>query len=133
MDAVDFMEYYPGDEYVDWWAVNVFCNNADKNPFISQFIKEAANHKKPVMIAESTPRYVGSGQGEGSWQKWYKPYFNLILKYPHIKAFCYINATWNNWPGKSFKHDCRIQSNEFITSNYKIILSDSRYISASKK
>lgn len=133
LDAVDFMEYYPGDEYVDWWAVNVFCNNADKNPFINKFIKEAVNHKKPVMIAESTPRYIGSIHGEKSWEEWYSPYFKLIFNYSHVKAFCYINASWYKYPDKSFQFDCRIQKNSFVMSKYLKILSDQRFINAHKK
>jgi len=133
LDAKDYMEFYPGDEYVDWWAINVFCNFADKHDFINSFIQDAAKHKKPVMIAESTPRYLGSIDGEISWTKWYEPYFNLILKYPNIKAFCYISASWDKYPDKSFKFDCRIQSNTFIASRYKQALSDQRLINANKK
>lgn len=127
------MAYYPGDEYVDWWAINIFCNNAENNAFINQFIQDAAKHNKPVMIAESTPRYVGSIKGEASWKNWYEPYFNLISRYHHIKAFCYINASWDKYPDKSFKFDCRIQNNAFITSKYEQVLSDPRFINANKK
>ena len=133
LDARDYMEYYPGDDYVDWWAINVFCNYAAKHHFINSFIQDAEKHKKPVMIAESTPRYVGSGQGDESWQKWYEPYFNLISEYPHIKAFCYINASWKNWPGKSFSHDCRIQINDYLASKYKYTLSNSMFIHSRDK
>ncbi len=133
LDAIDFMEYYPGDEYVDWWAVNIFRNNADADPFIDQFIKEAAKHKKPVMIAESTPRYIGSIHGENSWEAWYDPYFKLLFKYNHVKAFCYINASWYKYPDKSFQFDCRIQKNPLIKSKYSEIISDTRFINADKK
>jgi len=133
LDAKDYLEYYPGDEYVDWWGINVFCNDADKSPFINDFVQEAAKHRKPVMIAESTPRYVGSVGGEVAWKKWYQPYFNLIHKYPHLKAFCYVNASWKNYPDRSFKHDCRIQSNTFITSIYRQLLSNSKFINANNK
>jgi glycosyl hydrolase family 26 len=133
LDARDYMDYYPGDEYVDWWAINIFCNNADNNAFINQFIQDAAKHNKPVMIAESTPRYIGSIKGEASWENWYEPYFNLISRYRHIKAFCYINASWDKYPDKSFKFDCRIQNNAFITSKYEQVLSEPRFINANKK
>jgi hypothetical protein len=130
LDAKDYLEYYPGDEYVDWWGINIFCNNSDENKFIARFLMDAKRHRKPVMIAESTPRYVGSRQGKESWQKWYEPYFNLILKYPQLKAFCYINASWKNYPDKSFKYDCRIQSNTFVASKFRQKLSKSRFINA---
>ncbi len=128
LDAEDFTEYYPGDEYVDWWAINVFNNDADKDEFINKFIKEAAKHNKPVMIAESTPRYIGAGHGKESWNIWYKPYFDLLSKYGHIKAFCYINASWEDYYDKTFKHDCRIQINTYVKTNYKTVLSDPKFI-----
>ena len=118
LDARDFMDYYPGDDYVDWWAVNVFVNNADQDAFINSFIQLAAVHQKPVMIAESTPRYVGSTGGEVAWNLWYQPFFRLIANYPHVKAFCYINASWTGYPDPTFVYDCRIQSNAFVASRY---------------
>jgi hypothetical protein len=133
LDAHDFIEYYPGDEYVDWWAINVFTNDADEDDFINTFIKKAERHRKPVMIAESTPRYIGSVQGEKSWEIWYKPYFNLISRYRYVKAFCYINASWKNFPDKSFNFDSRIQNNEFVATKYREILSDQKFIQANKK
>lgn len=128
LDAEDYIDYYPGDDYVDWWAINVFRNDADDDAFISAFVKEAERRKKPVMIAESTPRSIGAGQGEESWNKWYKPYFNLLSQYRHIKAFCYINASWKNFYDKTFNRDCRIQINNYVTTKYKTVLSDPQFI-----
>jgi hypothetical protein len=130
LDAGNYIEYYPGDEYVDWWAISIFGNHADKDAFLNSFIQDAQRHKKPVMIAESTPRFVGSGQGETSWRKWYVPYFTLISKSRHVKAFCYINASWKDYPDRSFTFDCRIQSNPFVAANYRRVLSDPRFIHA---
>jgi len=128
LDAVDYMEYYPGDEYVDWWAVSVFDNNADQSEFLNAFIKDAARHRKPVMIAESTPRYIGSIGGRQSWEKWYQPLFDLVFTYPHIKALCYINASWANYPDKTFQYDARIQSDSYVSKRFGSILSDKRFI-----
>ncbi len=128
LDAGDYLDYYPGDEFVDWWAINIFENFADRNEFVNAFIQDAANHHKPVMIAESTPRYVGAGQAVNSWQQWYEPYFNLISQYPHIKAFCYINASWHNYPDRSFAYDCRIQINQYVKNAYSRMLSDPKFI-----
>lgn len=133
LDERGFHAYYPGDEYVDWWGINVFNNNADQDAFIELFIREAAKHKKPIMIAESTPRYVGSVGGESAWKNWYSPYFNLISKYPHIKAFCYINASWKDYPDRTFALDCRIQSNSFVNAKYRELLSSRKFINAKPK
>jgi hypothetical protein len=130
LDAHDYLDYYPGDGYVDWWGINVFINDADRDTFIGQFIREAAKHKKPVMIAESTPRYIGSVGGETAWMNWYAPYFNLLSKYPHIKAFCYINASWKNYPDRTFAFDCRIQSNTYVNDRYRQKMSSGIFINA---
>lgn len=128
LDAQDFMDYYPGDEYVDWWAVSVFVNDADRDPFLNRFIQSAAQHRKPVMIAEATPRHVGSVGGVSSWAQWYQPAFKLLLAYSHIKAFCYINASWENYPDRSFLYDARIQSDGFIAERFGAMLADPRFI-----
>ena len=128
LDATDYMTFYPGDDYVDWWGVSVFVNDADNDPFLNEFIRAAAEHRKPVMVAEATPRYVGAGAGERSWNRWYKPVFDLMFAYPHIKAFCYINASWENYPDRTFLYDARIQSNKFVAERFRSMMSDSRFI-----
>ena len=133
LDAQDFMDYYPGNNYVDWWAINIFSDYSEKDQFINFFVKEAEIHQKPVMIGESTPRYIGSVGGQVSWDMWYQSYFNLIFRYPHIKAFCYINASWKDYPDKTFAFDCRIQSNKFVAIRYKKALSNQTFIHADKK
>jgi len=128
LDAEDYLDYYPGDEYVDWWGISIFRNYIDQNEFVDRFISDARNHNKPVMIAESTPRYVGTGSAEDAWQKWFKPYFNLIERHPHIKAFCYINASWSGFHDSTFKFDCRIQKDEYIIDLYREELTKHKYI-----
>lgn len=133
LDAADYMDYYPGDEYVDWWAVNVFDNHADERDFINRFVRDAGNRRKPVMIAESTPRYIGSTGGEAAWRKWYEPYFNLVRRHPHLKAFCYINASWKSYPDKSFQHDCRVQSHPVVARKYRERIASREFIHAELK
>jgi len=133
LDARDYMDYYPGDEYVDWWGINIFDNHADRDAFIRSFIQTAAKHQKPVMIAEATPRYVGSIGGEAAWKSWYQPVLNLLSKHPNIKAFCYINATWKDYPDRSFAFDCRIQSNAYVSEKYRGALSTGQFINARPK
>jgi len=133
LDEVNYIDYYPGDECVDWWAINIFDNHAGNIELIKRFLNDAEKHHKPVMIAESTPRAIGSTQNQISWKKWYQPYFDLIDTHHQIKAFCYINATWKGYPGNSFTRDCRIQSSDFIKLKYKKILSDQKFIHAKPK
>jgi len=103
------MEYYPGDEWVDWWAVDLFSTKGMINS--KPFLREAHSHRKPMMIGESTPKGIGVLDGRQSWDQWFVPYFKLIHDHPGIKAFCYINwnwakyAQWKNWG------DARLQQN----------------------
>lgn len=100
-----YMDWYPGDQYVDWWGINYF-NVTDINAAGNDaFLEMALNHSKPVMICESNP---ANGEGNGatlaaSWEEWYIPYFNKIAEYPHIKGFIYVSDPWeiglvSYWP-----------------------------------
>jgi hypothetical protein len=128
LDAPDYLDYYPGDDYVDWWGINIFCNNADSDKLIIRFLSDAKKHRKPVMIGESTPRYEGTVAGERAWSKWFLPYFRLIEKHPHIKAFCYINASWIDFPDRTFNYDCRIQKSGYVMEHFRKELEGVQYI-----
>jgi len=131
------MEYYPGDEWVDWWGVDIFSPNQMTFPTLFEFLNAADNHKKPVMIGESTPRHVGVQDGAKSWEQWFQPYFDLIYKNPQIKAFCYINWDWEYWSNKlgfpwhDWK-DARIQLNDYVNENYKLQLQNKLFIHSEK-
>lgn len=93
----DYMSYYPGDEWVDWWAISLFTPKVFDEPSLYTFLDDAKTHKKPVMIGESTFRTIPKPDEEGpiKWQRFFKKYFDLIKKYPQIKSVCYINLDWN--------------------------------------
>lgn len=91
------MEYYPGDDYVDWWSFN-FWNSADA----SGFLAAAARHKKPVMVGES------SKQGKHAFKDFAPGYFRT-LNTEGIKGFQYIHEWWNtmvwDWDDARFLAD----------------------------
>jgi len=120
-----YMEWYPGDNYVDWWGVNIFDTSQMRNSRL--FIKDAEKHKKPVMICESNPiNYDGTLNNE-NWQKWFEPYFNLIKSEKQIKAFIYTNSPWTKGPFASWP-DSRISINTFISEKYRQQLTDPIFI-----
>jgi beta-mannanase len=43
-------QYYPGDEYVDWWAISLFHKKNFKDKYMLNFIEDAKKHKKPVIL-----------------------------------------------------------------------------------
>jgi hypothetical protein len=127
----DVMKYYPGDEWVDWWAVDIFQTHdiGKSKPIIG----EAHKHGKPMMIGESTPHSVGVLEGEESWEKWFVPYFELIRTSPGIKAFCYINWNWAKYPQWEDWGDARLQQNNVVLDLYRKEMSIQLYQHASTK
>lgn len=113
------MSYYPGDEHVDWWGIDLFDSDSLTDPRTHAFLDAARAHKKPVMIGESSSKGVGTLEGEKSWAAWYVPYFALMSRRPEIKAFCYINWEWDYW-AKKFGFDwhdwgdCRIEQSPVV-------------------
>lgn len=128
-----YMEYYPGDEYVDWWAINIFDGDPLDDRLVRKFISDAAEHRKPVMIAESTPRSIGTQDAATAIKGWFNPYFQLIRTYPHIKAFCYINASWEDFPDDKFTRDCRLQLSSELVNTYSKIIGQPNFIHSSIK
>jgi len=86
-----YMPYYPGDEYVDWWSINFYNNWAITNTYTSIFLADAHSRSKPVIIGESAPADNNTTNGQSSWDGWFIPYFLKIGMSPAIKGFCYVN------------------------------------------
>jgi hypothetical protein len=126
----NFAEFYPGDSYVDWFGVNVFSVEHLTHPDAYAFLDLAAAHGKPVMIGESTPRYVGVLKGETSWNSWFVPYFNLIRAHAVIKMFCYINWNWAQYAQWSDWGDCRLEANDYVKEQFRREMDNPGYLHA---
>lgn len=126
-------KYYPGDNYVDWFGVDVFYARHLTGEYkpVEDFLEFANKHKKPVMVGESTAAEVGVLNGKKSWDEWFKPYFKWIHSHQIIKAFCYINWDWKidkTWGSPGTWGNCRIEENEFVRKKYVKELSNSKFI-----
>lgn len=113
------MSYYPGDEYVDWWSIDLFETKFITNSTTSQFMDSAEVHQKPVMIGEATPTKSGVGQGQESWDNWYKVFFETIRENPVIKAFCYINRDWAYLGGQPSWGNSKLQDDPVVACLYR--------------
>ena len=119
------MSYYPGDEYVDWWGVNIFSDgSAPTSQYVTDFVQTACNKGFPIIFGESTPRFTGVLNGTQSWSEWFEPYFyDLVLKQDScVRQFCYINWNWTataRWPTWG---DAQIQDNEIVGQDYQAVL-----------
>ena len=110
-DAVDSAgnaKWYPGDDYVDWFSIDLFAAHDVGGPAAGhagvtnfgktiRFLDMAVAHRRPVVIAESAPSQFdlsSSTQGANAWSEWFTPYFSLIASRSEIKWFHYINYDW---------------------------------------
>ncbi len=115
----NIINWYPGDEYVNWFGFSQFDGGNAMGQSIMTF---ATNHNKPVMIAEATPRIdIKTGNGQTHWNNWYQPLFDRIYANTPIKALAYINVNWDSqpmWTGQGWG-DSRVQANAIIKSNWE--------------
>ena len=128
----ELSDYYPGDDYVDWFGVTYFDNDA-YGINMTKMVKMAKEHGKPLMLAETTPAHIGVEGGKQSFYRWYRPLFKFIAK-NDVKMLCYINDDWDSEPmfaSYQFK-DARIQSNKEISKIWLDEISKDRYIKYSK-
>ncbi|MBU0619347.1 hypothetical protein KKD62_03880 [Patescibacteria group bacterium] len=129
-DQFNYLDYYPGDNQVDWWGINYFTTS--QMSVGDGFLQAAVDHQKPVLIGESSPIHNGGTTNSANWNSWFVPYFNKIRNFNNIKAFVYISdpwdkaGFWNDWP------DSRISSNEFIRQNYAAEMNSLIYIHMSE-
>ena len=114
----NFMAFYPGDEYVDWWSINYFEPSQIGNSLSTAYLDSAAVHERPVLIGESTPKDIGVLDGEADWNAWFEPFFALIASEPGIKMTGYINWDWGLYPQWSTWGDARLEQNEEVRRRF---------------
>jgi hypothetical protein len=124
----DLMDWYPGDEWVDWWSIDLFSNEHFWLADTVKFMKASVEHGFPVMIGESTPRFIGVLDGETSWQRWFAPYFDFMRRWPNTKGFCYIAWEWSPYPQWHDWGDGRIWKNEWVNHRYQEAISTPAFI-----
>lgn len=115
----DYEPFYPGDNFVDWWSIDLFSVADFSIDNARWFLEDATRRRFPVMIGESTPRWVGVQGGEQTWREWFIPYFDFIRTQPTVKAFCYINWNWTQYKPFADWGDARIEANEAILRLYQ--------------
>lgn len=127
----NYMDYYPGDEYVDWWSINYFSKDDVNLPLSDDFLADAHEHGKPVIIGESTPRFIGVTDGQEDWDEWFVPFFNHVSSEPGVKMTGYINWEWADQdiePVWFSWGDARLSSNEVVAQNFRDEMDDSLYL-----
>ncbi len=120
--------FYPGNDYVDWWGLDPFCAHHFSADDTIAFLRDAEAERFPVMFGETTPRYVGTGKGEASWNSWFELLFNRMAEQSAVKCFCYINWNWAQYPRWSDWGDCRIEMDPIVADRFRNELIDGPFI-----
>jgi hypothetical protein len=89
----DFESFYPGDDVVDWYGIDIFDARHFDDPDLALFVAASVARQKPLMLGETTPRGEGA-QSPASWDRWFEPLFRWIAATPNLKQFNYINWDW---------------------------------------
>ncbi|NNE46164.1 MAG: hypothetical protein HKN37_05845 [Rhodothermales bacterium] len=126
--------WYPGDDYVDWVAVSLFGHmyGPDLGPDAKAVFDFAKTHKKPVMVAESSPVHGILDGDLRSWDTWFVNYFSLAYE-RNIKAISFINADWRQFPPVAPLNwqDARLQNNETVAEAWFMETAKNRYLKQS--
>jgi Glycosyl hydrolase family 26 len=141
----DGWRWYPGDEYVDWFGVDLFgqqdfsggagrSGKTSRYDNVLKFLAMAEAHKRPVMIGESGAVKVGitpdEKDGKRDWDTWFEPFFKFMADNPGIKAFHYCNSEWKNnrTAAKNGWLDGDISHNDWIAKQYIKALRDPMFL-----
>ena len=124
-----WIDWYPGDDYVDWVAVSFF---GQPNIYMTKLVEFARQHQKPFMIAESTPKGMSTKFGEAAWKNWFAGFFKFIEQYD-VKAACYINGDWelaSDFRGQGWG-DTRVEANAVVKQLWIRKITQDKYLQAS--
>ena len=137
--------WYPGDDVVDWFGLNVFDADDFSGPRerggallpagrSEAFLRMALEHGKPVIVSESSAAFVeitpDPADGEADWNTWFRPFFEFLEANPNIQAFHYVNADWSTTGhyGEIGWKDARIDVNPVIAERFREELRKPRYL-----
>lgn len=87
------LNWYPGDEYVDWLGYSYYDQDPDDAG--KEILLLAAERGLPVFIADAAPRGSDTKMDdpEELWEGWYKPFFKHIADHADlIQAVSYNNS-----------------------------------------
>lgn len=145
-DSVDVQGalWYPGDEYVDWFGLDLF--NADdfdlsmpeysrgvitRKGKSERFLAMARSKGKPVYMSETSAKGINisadAADSQADWDAWFAKFWAFITAHQEIKGFSYINANWpvGAYPGWG---DARLQNSALVSQWYRDEMKKPKYI-----
>ena len=146
MDTAGNAKWYPGDDYVDWFSIDLFSahdvggvttGHGALSAFgrTLRFLDMAVARRRPVVIAESSPSHfdlADPAQGAAAWSDWFTPLFSLISSRSEIKWFHYINYDWTkaSYYAATGWQNNDITLNASLSSQYKFEIAKPKYLHA---
>jgi hypothetical protein len=145
MSEHPYMDFYPGDDYVDWWSISNFDPRGFRSPGTLEFYENAASRRKPVFMGESAPWFGEAGKvlnfrnpvNVEESMSWFDDYFSLFDEYPHIKGMNVIIIDWQRWnwiwphiPGGF--NNTRLDLFPELPERYQRLLQSPRFIHANE-
>ena len=115
------MKYFPGDEYVDWWSLEVHTPKELRNKTTDTVLHLASENGYPILLGASTPLSTTPKTSEQLWSMWFKPLFSFLREQPLIKAL-----TYNNWI------ELETSGDPIVAEQFHLELSDPTYQLADK-
>lgn len=129
LNSGDVMQWYPGDDYVDWFGVSYF---AQDKKYMQAVAALAKKHGKPLMVAEATPFGTQTKFGKRSWKNWFAKFFKFVSYYD-VKAISYIDYDWETY--KAFKGqgwgDARVEADDVVKAKWLEEIKKEKYLQSS--
>lgn len=134
--AYPLSAWYPGDDYVDWVGISLFGHmySPDLSAEADEVFNFAKAHRKPVMVAESSPVKGIDKDNTDAWDTWFVNFLSLTYR-KNVKAISYINANWPAYPGFSSLgwKDAQLQNNQQIANAWFKETGKNRYLKQSSE
>jgi len=143
------MDYYPGDEYVDWVGVNIYNvvyhndniyeEATQEDPLrLLDFVYDNFSYKKPIHISEfGATNYTITDDGhhtDFAIEKIERMYSNLQSKYPRVKAISYFNVNnLINAPEGRKINDYSLTSKDEVLEKYSQLIQNEYFLSTHKE
>jgi hypothetical protein len=149
VDAKGQAKWYPGDDVVDWFSIDLFAAQDVGGPQTGhggsmtsftrtiRFLDMAVARRRPVIIAESAPSHFDlsdAASAAKAWSEWFTPYFELIQSRSEIKWFHYINYDWTKasyYAASGWKNNDMTLS-ALVSLQYKAELTKPKYMHANE-
>ncbi|MFZ1730102.1 MAG: T9SS type A sorting domain-containing protein [Bacteroidota bacterium] len=136
--------WYPGDEYVDWFGLDLFDpqdfdmslpdysrGTITRKGKSERFLAMARAKGQPVYMSETSAKGMNitadASDSQSDWDAWFAKFFEFIAAHKEIKGYSYIDA---NWPEQAYPDwgDARIQNSPDLSAWYRDEMHKPKYI-----